>query len=584
VTSHWLDEVRAAVARAQKAIDAAAKRLEDGDFQGAEDHMDDVERHLQDAYDLEREVTAAAENATRHAASVGEEHGGGGPKFDEALERATALEKEAQTVRGIVNPFRRRVHEVERTLGNLMPRGYRRDPSRYKDKRPQRTPKLPKVAPSWWPRWIPRWLPPGLGSAMALAVATGLVVSALGSPNMPLENLGNLLPGLDGWSWGDTHLATFDGLLVDVQAVGEFVLIRSDDGDLEVQVRQQPVPDSRTASLNTAVAMNVAGDHVSLDSAHANPLLVNGEATEVPSEGISLPNGGRVSFDGGSFYSIAWPDGSAIRVPIWDYEPKWMEVRASLADSRAGTVEGLLGNGDGDPTNDLRTADGTELRTDDPSFNDVYDVWIHSWRISRSDSLFTYGAGTSTETFTDVEFPDELAAAGSLSPEERQGATRVCRDAGVTMQALLETCVLDVAVTGVAGSAEATVALESAWTGASQELGHAHLQVTGEVEGSIDLSFDADGSSNPPDGSFMILHWENDQGQRVTIGTSRFTGTRAGVQIQMQLVAGRPGFSHVAFGNECDVTFTTADADRVAGTLSCTFSDVVVQGTFDASF
>jgi hypothetical protein len=63
-----------------------------------------------------------------------------------------------------------------------------------------------------------------------------------------------------GLTWGDPHLVTLNGFHYNFQAAGEFTLVRSDDGSLDVQVRQQPqLALSDQVAFNTAVAMLVAG-------------------------------------------------------------------------------------------------------------------------------------------------------------------------------------------------------------------------------------------------------------------------------------------------------------------------------------
>jgi len=592
------------IEEAEQILDKALRILQDADrlrFQGkwqeAEQMLDRVaaeewERLLRLREDSARELQQweTAYNDP-HIAAVNDPrtHDMYHDQIDRLRDEEQQIRRIARDVNEAVLESKRRIQsqyedtivpELERQGRQLGPKPPPEPPTR-----PTRrsSPVRPRRGPSWWPRWLPRWVP-GLGAAAALGAGTCIAVSALSPVSMPLATLGDLFPSLDALSWGDTHLVTFDGVQVDFQAVGEFVLIRSEEGDLEVQVRQQAAKDSRTVSLNVAVAANVAGDRVSLDSRLADPLLINGEATDTPSEGIDLPNGGRVEFNGSAFYSITWPDGSVIDVPIWNYHPRWLEVRASLADSRAGSIEGLLGDADGDPENDLIAADGTVLSIGDPSFDDVYGIWGDSWRVSQVSSLFAYAPGESTATFADMEFPDDLITVDSLTEAERSRATRACREAGVTHEALLDACVLDVAVTGAAEFAQAAAALQAAWMGTTRDgAGQAHLEVTGEIEDSIDLSFDREASSNPLDG-FMVLQWENEEGQQLSIGSGHFTGTRTGVTVQMQLVAGRPGFSHDAFGDECAVTFDTLTASALAGSLSCQFSDVQVEGTLTATF
>ena len=49
-------------------------------------------------------------------------------------------------------------------------------------------------------------------------------------------------------------------------------------------------------SINTAVAMNVAGDLVAVYVGADPALFVNGEPTQLADDGLTLPNGGRIEF------------------------------------------------------------------------------------------------------------------------------------------------------------------------------------------------------------------------------------------------------------------------------------------------
>jgi hypothetical protein len=421
----------------------------------------------------------------------------------------------------------------------------------------------------------------GLGGLVVLGGAALLLYLPPGSGIAPAIQVLPFVPGAGGLSWGDTHLVTFDGVQVDFQAAGEFVLIRSESGDLEVQVRQQPAHGSKTVSLNTAAAANIAGDHVSIDGAQDEPLRINGETSTVSSEGVDLPNGGHVAFDG-VFYMLTWPDGSAITVPVWNYEPRWLDVRVALADTRAGTVEGLLGDSDGDPANDLTTADGKALRTDDVSFEDLYRMWGDSWRLKASDSLFDYTNGQSTESFTDREFPDEVVTFDSLDAGERAEATRVCREAGVTQAVLLRACVLDVAVTGSHAFAAAAAQTLSA-SNPSGQGSRASLTVTGARDETFELTL----SSGSSGSAYVLLTYSNAAGQRLEVYTyPPRTGafkTGEGASVRLQAFPGATGYSHSAdSSDECTVTLTKVTMAEVDGALRCSWEDLEMHGTFAA--
>ncbi len=96
-----------------------------------------------------------------------------------------------------------------------------------------------------------------------------------------------------GDSWGDPHLVTFDRLAYDFQGVGEFILVKSLIDNLEIQSRMAPWGSSRVVSVNSAVAMNVAGDKVGVYVDRSPALYVNGSPTSLGSEALLLPGGGQ---------------------------------------------------------------------------------------------------------------------------------------------------------------------------------------------------------------------------------------------------------------------------------------------------
>jgi hypothetical protein len=545
----------------QQAMDQAADAARRGDFETARRFEREAAGELELITQLSQQAAEAAEAAREQERRIFEQEKDS-PRWREADANARALEEQAQRTLQIANDGRRAMAAMERALTEMERKARQLRPS-------------------------PRAAAVGLG-ALGIgiaALAIFLLLPAGAAPVPPAQVLADPLPGSGALSWGDTHLVTFDGLSVDFQAVGEFVLVRADGDGLEVQVRQRPAGDSETVSRNTAIAASVAGDTVSLDVEQDPPLHVNGVQTAVPEEPITLPNGGQVEFDGERTYSLTWPDGSILRLPIWGAN-KWLDVRVYIAESLAGAVTGLLGDADGDPANDLTAGDGTVVSIEDPSYEDLYRGFGDSWRIRQEESLFVYQAGESTATFTDVAFPSQVVTIESLSEEARRDAAQACRDAGVTEEPFLASCVLDVALTGDALFAAAAAAIQAAVSEppTPTAFGDMHLEVTGDLETTIDLSFDREASSYfPPDG-LMTLNWRNEAGQSLVIGTTVFSGTRAGVTVQMQLNEDGTGFSHNAFGDQCRVTVTTQEEDSVAGRIFCAFPDITVSGPFEATF
>jgi hypothetical protein len=246
----------------------------------------------------------------------------------------------------------------------------------------------------------------------------------------------------------DVHISTLDRLRYDFQAAGEFVLYETQSQDHVVQIRTEPYGTHVT--VNTAVAMRVAGDTIAI---HRRPELlvaINGDPVSlVEGEVRELPGGGRIKRNKYRF-SIIWPDRSVVQARL---HGKHLDVGTRVADVHAGQMSGLVGNFDGDPHNDLRTREGEQLtRQMDRAI--LYSSFGNSWRISQEESLFAYVAGESTATYQLLDFPPPRPVRLlSLDAATLAFAEEACRQQGIEHPRLFRDCVYDVAMTGDAGFA-----------------------------------------------------------------------------------------------------------------------------------
>ncbi|HKR81665.1 MAG TPA: VWD domain-containing protein [Candidatus Saccharimonadales bacterium] len=247
---------------------------------------------------------------------------------------------------------------------------------------------------------------------------------------------------------GDPHLNTFDGLRYDFQAAGEFVAARSQSGDLEAQVRQEPWTNSKLVAINTAVALKVGSDKVEVQAGQMLTLLVNGKKQALAN--AKLPGGGQLEYDQQTVI-ITWPDGSVAYVrSVGMYG---VALSLQLADSLTGKVAGLLGDANGDRKNDLHAQGSDKLV--EPKFDQLYPKFADSWRITDKSSLFTYGKGKNTESYTNRSFPGKPD-----NPKNLPGyaaAEAFCKNLGVSDPAILANCALDMAITGRPEFAKAAV-------------------------------------------------------------------------------------------------------------------------------
>ncbi|MEU8001499.1 VWD domain-containing protein [Catellatospora sp. NPDC049111] len=249
---------------------------------------------------------------------------------------------------------------------------------------------------------------------------------------------------LPGGSNGDPHLLTFDQRRYDFQAVGEFLLAKS--GDIEVQVRQAPVPGSRLASVNSAVAIRAQTSRLTFALDDGTPQVrLDGSPVETSATQTSLPGGLLLAATDDGSHSVTWPDGTEAELTYLGY---WgIRVLLYPATGHQGRFTGLLGNFDGDPDNDLTTADGTTLPAD-LDHKALYGPFADTWRLTQTASLMDYPTGTDTTTFTDRTFPDRLVSATDLDPAQRATAQRICATLGVSDTVALDECVLDLVLTG----------------------------------------------------------------------------------------------------------------------------------------
>ncbi|MFJ8688764.1 VWD domain-containing protein [Micromonospora wenchangensis] len=298
-----------------------------------------------------------------------------------------------------------------------------------------------------------------------------------------------------GGTNGDPHLVTFDRHYYDFQAVGEFVLVASTSGDpLAVQVRQTPMGDSRTVSVNSAVAFDIGAHRATLTLVDGRTeVRVDGTARDVPTGGTALSGGGRLTrrdSDTGAAdgYDLRWPDGSAAAVdPIGPYGYR---VLVKLAPGRAGKVHGLLGDFDGDPADDVTAPTGAALRQPVP-FEQLYPAYADAWRVTGDTSLFSYADGQDTGSFTDREFPDRAVTVDDLDPARRARAEQVCRWAGITDARQLAECVFDVGVTGRPEFAVSGVGTERVAPSAAAPIAATPLAAGSLTPGGAALTFPA---------------------------------------------------------------------------------------------
>jgi len=266
---------------------------------------------------------------------------------------------------------------------------------------------------------------------------------------------------------GDPHLRTFEGSFIDFYAIGELdAVTTSGPAPFTVQIRTARY--SKSTSIISAVAMNVDGDRVGFYVSPTRRILVNGQPAEFTCDGASqqvicrrtaaLPGGGLVrerppQTPGEQAFDVLWPGGEVVVVHLRN---GYVDIQVFPPGDERGQVAGLFGSPDGDPFNDVATRSGEVLPLP-LSFDDLYHRFGDSWRITNETSLFDYGPGEDTSTYTDMSAPEELLTLDDMDPAIAAAARAVCEEAGVKTPILLEACTTDVAQSGDASFVDSYV-------------------------------------------------------------------------------------------------------------------------------
>ncbi|MDY7230333.1 SBBP repeat-containing protein [Hyalangium rubrum] len=264
------------------------------------------------------------------------------------------------------------------------------------------------------------------------------------------------------YGWGDPHLGTFDGKAYDFQGVGEFILVESTAGSpLTVQARMSPWGSSNQVSVMTAVATRVGTDRVGFYMGSNPPLKVNGATVSLSTgQVVPLPGGGRIRRKDASSYVVYYPGHDRLIVTL---NSGYIDVNFALPTTRRKGLRGLLGNFNGRTDDDLALRTGAVLASP-VTFAQMYtssSSLAASWRIKQEESLFDYGSGENTWTFTNLNFPWSPISLSDLTAPQLELGQQACRARGLKTGAFFDTCVLDVGLTEDTSFAVAAAQLET---------------------------------------------------------------------------------------------------------------------------
>jgi len=267
---------------------------------------------------------------------------------------------------------------------------------------------------------------------------------------------------IQGRSYGDPHVVTFDKTGYSFQTVGEFVLVNS-PGKLEIQVRQKP--QSQDFSLNTAVAIQLYGDRIcyyaqDIPDGSKLPIWLNGSPIQMEGRTYYLPHGGSLRLVGRN-YILAGPMGERIIMDVRSGQSAFINVTVEIPRCQHHAIIGLLGNGNGNAMDEFQNNRQNNAEAwrgfvamNAPEFasiseemeqryqNQLIKDFAEGYRVKPDSTLFDYRPGLNTAFYTDRSFPRVIRTFSSIPNANRTEASKRCRQMGVA-DAELNGCIFD---------------------------------------------------------------------------------------------------------------------------------------------
>jgi hypothetical protein len=248
---------------------------------------------------------------------------------------------------------------------------------------------------------------------------------------------------IGGTSMGETHLTTFNGLLYNFQATGDFLLAETGP-EFSVQTRQvSAAPTWPNVAFNSAVAVQAGKNRVAICLPGPRILVDSKSVVIPPNHGqLNLSDGGIVSREEDNYYVFA-PTGDSVHAAL---AGPYINVSVGLGRWPS-KVRGLLANANG-KVNEIEDSEGQVL-TIPLSFSTLYGHFTDSWRVPANQSMLSICGASDLRGI-----PEKPFFANDLSPELAESSRTICTQAGVKGGPLLDACMIDVAVLG-RGAAQA---------------------------------------------------------------------------------------------------------------------------------
>ncbi|KAL3871735.1 hypothetical protein ACJMK2_039718 [Sinanodonta woodiana] len=213
---------------------------------------------------------------------------------------------------------------------------------------------------------------------------------------------------------GDPHLVTLDGKNYTFNGIGEFTLVTDASRTVTVQVRAEQANDKHGKPQNATVFTSVALCAINISDVIEIRKANNGGAEILVNKILFVPEGStsrlngiylQQSGDNTTLYNVTL-ESVSLTVSVEVTQDLLNIIVLVGEESFKGKLRGLLGNFNGDPSDDFQLLNGTVIASDS-SMSDIHYMFGESWRVLENESIIAAN-GVHTVTSYQPLFMDEL--------------------------------------------------------------------------------------------------------------------------------------------------------------------------------
>ncbi|XP_062615400.1 fibrillin-1-like [Saccostrea cucullata] len=304
------------------------------------------------------------------------------------------------------------------------------------------------------------------------------------------------------WLFGDPHINTLDGHQYTFNGYDEYVLMRinTNEKQFELQARTDLAEGANGTTINATIfsafaARDDTGAFVQVElSRHKDKMYIRGNDQDITNnfeDDSSYRYFTRylaITKENQTYMATFLNSSITIKGTLG---VRFLTIEAVVDSKYNGSVTGLMGNFDGDRSNDFILPNGTILQQEEVNTErKIYHRFGQLWAVNESTSIFHYGSGLS---HTDYSHPDFVPFFVDEYPEDQRSAAREACGGELASQA----CIFDYLATG-----DKALALSSGNTDSSNKKDLVNIEnqppfidgdevIHAEVNKSVRISFNA---------------------------------------------------------------------------------------------